>query len=113
MRLGSYACKLKLGTLTSKAYGVDIVNERHRHRYEFNNAYREELEKSGLIASGTSPDNSLVEVMEVHGHPFMLGSQFHPEFGSRPERPHPLFREFIRVAKNTPTEGDQQYLFDQ
>ena len=113
MRLGSYACKLKLGTLTSKAYGVDIVNERHRHRYEFNNAYREELEKYGLIASGTSPDDSLVEVMEVHGHPFMLGSQFHPEFGSRPERPHPLFREFIRVAKNTPTEGDQQYLFDQ
>ncbi len=113
MRLGSYACKLKLGTLTSKAYGVDIVNERHRHRYEFNNAYREELEKHGLIASGTSPDDSLVEVMEVHGHPFMLGSQFHPEFGSRPERPHPLFREFIRVAKNTPTEGDQQYLFDQ
>ena len=113
MRLGSYACKLKLGTLTSKAYGVDIVNERHRHRYEFNNAYREKLEKSGLIASGTSPDDSLVEVMEVHGHPFMLGSQFHPEFGSRPERPHPLFREFIRVAKNTPTEGDQQYLFDQ
>ena len=113
MRLGSYACKLKLGTLTSKAYGVDIVNERHRHRYEFNNAYREKLEKSGLIASGTSPDDSLVEVMEVHGHPFMLGSQFHPEFGSRPERPHPLFREFIRVAKNTPTEGDQQYLFNQ
>lgn len=113
MRLGSYVCKLKPGTLTSKAYGVDIVNERHRHRYEFNNAYREELEKSGLIASGTSPDDSLVEVMEVHGHPFMLGSQFHPEFGSRPERPHPLFREFIRVSKNTPTEGDQQYLFDQ
>ena len=113
MRLGSYACKLKLGTLTRKAYGVDVVNERHRHRYEFNNAYREKLEKSGLIASGTSPDDSLVEVMEVHGHPFMLGSQFHPEFGSRPERPHPLFREFIRVAKNTPTEGDQQYLFDQ
>ena len=74
--------------------------ERHRHRYEFNNAYRQQLEDAGLIASGTSPDGSLVEISEIVDHPFMVGSQFHPEFRSRPDRPQPLFREFVAAAKN-------------
>jgi CTP synthase len=78
---------------------MDEVRERHRHRYEFNNAYREPLERFGLIASGTSPDGSLVEVCEVREHPFMVGTQFHPEFRSRPDRPHPLFRELVRAAR--------------
>jgi len=74
------------------------VDERHRHRYEFNNAYRDGLAKAGLIASGLSPDGQLVEICEIEGHPFMLGCQFHPEFRSRPLRPHPLFREFVSAA---------------
>ncbi|MCX8277615.1 MAG: CTP synthase [Dehalococcoidia bacterium] len=111
MRLGVYPCVLKEGTKVREAYEKETVNERHRHRYEFNNEYRVQLEAAGLIASGTSPDESLVEVTEVYGHPFMVGSQFHPEFGSRPERPHPLFREFIRVARTTLREGVQHDLF--
>jgi CTP synthase len=95
MRLGLYPCKLVPGTLAHQAYGTDTVEERHRHRYEFNNAYRELLAEGGLIASGLSPDGELVEICELTGHPFMVGSQFHPEFGSRPLRPHPLFRAFI------------------
>ncbi|HYM16303.1 MAG TPA: CTP synthase [Dehalococcoidia bacterium] len=100
MRLGGYPCKLVPGTQAAAAYGVDEVVERHRHRYEFNNKYREEFARAGLIASGVSPDESLVEIMEVAGHPFMLGSQFHPEFRSRPDRPQPLFRAFIGAAKS-------------
>jgi len=100
MRLGSYPCRLLPGTRAQAAYGMEEVRERHRHRYEFNNAYRERLENFGLIASGTSPDGSLVEVCEVRDHPFMVGTQFHPEFRSRPDRPHPLFRELIRHAKD-------------
>ena len=111
MRLGVYPCVLEEGTKVREAYEEETVNERHRHRYEFNNEYRVQLEAAGLIASGTSPDGSLVEVTEVYGHPFMVGSQFHPEFGSRPERPHPLFREFIRVARTTLREGVQHDLF--
>jgi CTP synthase len=113
MRLGSYPCVLKQGTRVRDAYEQETVNERHRHRYEFNNDYRVQLEEAGLVASGTSPDGSLVEVTEVYGHPFMVGSQFHPEFGSRPERPHPLFREFIRTAKATMREGGQHDLFEE
>jgi CTP synthase len=99
MRLGSYACRLEAGSKAAAAYGVDEVRERHRHRYEFNNAYRDSLAQFGLLASGTSPDGSLVEVCEVRDHPFMVGTQFHPEFRSRPDRPHPLFRELVRAAK--------------
>ena len=99
MRLGGYPCKLVPGTKAAAAYGVDEVSERHRHRYEFNNAYRDQLEAAGLIASGTSPDGSLVEICEIVDHPFMVGSQFHPEFRSRPDRPQPLFRDFIGAAK--------------
>ena len=113
MRLGVYPCVLKEGTRVREAYGKELVNERHRHRYEFNNDYRIQLEEAGLIASGVSPDGNLVEVTEVYGHPFMVGSQFHPEFGSRPERPHPLFREFVRVARTILREGGQHDLFEE
>ena len=98
MRLGNYPCRLVPGTVAEAAYGVDMVNERHRHRYEFNNQYRERLEAAGLVASGLSPDGQLVEICEVRGHPWMAGSQFHPEFRSRPNRPHPLYKGFIGAA---------------
>jgi CTP synthase len=100
MRLGGYPCKLVPGTKAAAAYDAEEVVERHRHRYEFNNKYREQFAYAGLIASGVSPDESLVEIMEVVDHPFMVGSQFHPEFRSRPDRPQPLFREFIGAAKS-------------
>ena len=99
MRLGAYPCRLTPGSLAGAAYRTDLISERHRHRWEFNNAYREVLEGCGLRVSGTSPDGSLVEISEIAGHPFMLGTQFHPELQSRPNRPHPLFREFVAAAK--------------
>jgi CTP synthase len=98
MRLGSYPCRLRAGTLAREAYGVDNISERHRHRYEFNNRYLEPLEAAGLVVSGTSPGGELVEMVELRDHPWFLGCQFHPEFKSRPMEPHPLFREFIRAA---------------
>ena len=98
MRLGAYPCKLIPGSIVANAYGTDLVSERHRHRWEFNNAYKDVLARAGLNASGTSPDGSLVEISEISGHPFMLGTQFHPELQSRPNRPHPLFREFVAAA---------------
>ncbi len=107
MRLGRYPCRLVPGTIAHDAYGVSDVDERHRHRFEVNNRYRDRLEEAGLIASGISPDRVLVEISEVRGHPFMVGVQFHPEFRSRPNRPHPLFRAFMGVAKDTMREGAQ------
>lgn len=98
MRLGAYPCVLKAGSLAHKAYGQDIVQERHRHRYEFNMKYRELLEKNGMIVSGISPDGTLVEIVEMKGHPWFLGCQFHPEFKSKPFDPHPLFRDFIKAS---------------
>ncbi len=98
MRLGHYPCELTEGSKAQAAYGCEAVNERHRHRWEFNNGYREVLEAAGLRASGLSPDGSLVEIAEVAGHPFMVGSQFHPELRSRPGRPHPLFAAFLEAA---------------
>ncbi len=99
MRLGHYPCMLKPGTLAGAAYAVDgPINERHRHRFEVNNTFRAELEAAGLIFSGVSPDGRLVEIAEVKDHPFMIGSQFHPEFQSRPNLPHPLFDAFIRAV---------------
>ena len=95
MRLGKYACRLLPETRAQQLYGSDMAFERHRHRWEFNPAYRDRFERAGLIASGTSRDGKLVEIAEVHDHPFMLGSQFHPELKSRPESSHPLFRGFI------------------
>lgn len=98
MRLGVYPCQLRSATHAGDAYEEPIVFERHRHRYEFNNTFREALANAGLVFSGTSPDGRLVEISEVHDHPFMLGSQFHPELKSRPNRPHPLFRDFLKAA---------------
>lgn len=98
MRLGLYPCKLASGTLAAKEYGEELVYERHRHRYEFNNEYREAIESAGLRISGTSPDGRLVEMVEMAGHPWFLAVQFHPEFTSRPNRPQPLFRGFVSAA---------------
>jgi CTP synthase len=98
MRLGSYPCKLAEGTHTREAYGEELIHERHRHRFEFNNAYREQLRQEGLVVAGTLPDNSLVEVIEVKDHPWFVGSQFHPELKSRPNNPHPLFIGFVKAA---------------
>ncbi|OGO37620.1 MAG: CTP synthase [Chloroflexi bacterium RBG_16_56_8] len=108
MRLGHYPCELVPSTLAARAYGEAMVSERHRHRFEFNNAYRDLLSKAGMQYSGFSPDGNLVEISELRDHPFMIGSQFHPEFKSRPERPHPLFREFIRAAIETERDGKQK-----
>ncbi len=98
MRLGAYVCELKRGTAAYKGYRQNMITERHRHRYEVNNEYREKLEKAGLIISGINPEKDLVEIVELKNHPFFLGTQFHPEFKSRPLHPHPLFLEFIRAA---------------
>jgi CTP synthase len=110
MRLGVYPCDIISGSRADTAYGQPRVYERHRHRFEFNNAYREQLESVNLWPTGISPDGRLVEIMEMTGQRFMVGVQFHPEFLSRPNRPHPLFREFIRVAKQTLREGGQHVL---
>jgi len=99
MRLGIYPCHLVPGTRAAAAYGQEVVNERHRHRFEFNNAYRDILAQAGLIFSGLSPDRRLVEIVEVGDHPWMVGTQFHPEFKSRPNCPHPLFCDFIAAVK--------------
>ena len=97
MRLGSYDCKIVKGTKTYDAYGEIDIEERHRHRYEFNNDFRKELQDKGLIISGTSPDDFLVEIIELPNHPWAIGCQFHPEFKSRPNRPHPLFKSFLEA----------------
>jgi len=110
MRLGWYPCRPVANTRTYAAYQTEEVLERHRHRFEVNNSYRETLEESGLIVGGLSPDGSLVETAEVRDHKFMVGVQFHPEFQSRPNRPHPLFRDFIAAAKETIREGSQHPL---
>jgi len=99
MRLGLYPCVLKPGTKAAAAYAVEKIDERHRHRWEFNNAYRAEFEKAGMVFSGLSPDGKLVEIAELKDHPYMVGSQFHPEFLSRPNRPHPLFVGLMKAAK--------------
>jgi len=98
MRLGAYPCVIKRGTLAHSAYRTDEISERHRHRYEINNRYREVFEKNGLVLSGLSPDGELVEIIEIGNHPWFVGCQFHPEFKSTPLNPHPLFRDFIKVA---------------
>jgi len=110
MRLGDYPCQPQSQTLTKAAYGADTIMERHRHRFELNNSYRESFENSGLIVGGLSPDGNLVETGEVVDHPFMIGTQYHPEFKSRPNRSHPLFSQFIKAAKETIREGVQRPL---
>lgn len=98
MRLGLYPCKLRRESKVYHAYGEEVVYERHRHRYEFNNLYREEMERCGVVFSGLSPDDRLVEIIELRQHPWFVATQFHPEFKSRPRRPHPLFRDFVGMA---------------
>ena len=98
MRLGAWECKLKDGSEVRKLYGKSDISERHRHRYEFNNKFRPEMEKAGLSVAGTSPDGKLVEVIELKNHPFFIGTQFHPELKSRPLDPHPLFVGFVKAA---------------
>ena len=98
MRLGAYPCRLSAGSKAAQAYGRELIYERHRHRYEVNPRWRTRLERAGLVASGESPDGTLVEMIELAGHPWFVGSQFHPEFKSRPDRPHPLFHDFIGAA---------------
>jgi CTP synthase len=98
MRLGAQACQLVVGTKTAQLYGAFVIKERHRHRYEFNNAYRERFLKAGFVFSGQTPDGKLVEISELAEHPFFIGSQFHPEFRSKPHQPHPLFKGFIAAA---------------
>jgi len=98
MRLGAYPCMLKEGSVAHRAYGAKEISERHRHRYEFNNTFKEKLEEAGLIVSGASPDGQLIEIVEIADHPWFLGCQFHPEFKSRPMDPHPLFISFIEAA---------------
>ncbi|MFC2069856.1 CTP synthase [Chloroflexota bacterium] len=107
MRLGNYPCKLLKDSRAGRAYANGMIQERHRHRYEFNNVFRERLEEAGLVYSGLSPDDQLVEICEITDHPWMVSCQFHPEFGSRPNRPHPLFRDFIGAAKDVLREGAQ------
>ncbi|MCR4657232.1 MAG: CTP synthase [Lachnospiraceae bacterium] len=101
LRLGSYPCHIKPGTLMERCYGKQEISERHRHRYEFNNDYRKELSDAGLVLSGMSPDGKLVETVELNGLSFYIGVQFHPEFKSRPNRPHPIFKEFVRASLET------------
>jgi CTP synthase len=98
MRLGLYPCQLVPGTRAAAAYSQPMVHERHRHRWEVNNAYRDLLARAGMVFSGQSPDGRLVEIGELVAHPFLLGCQFHPEFKSRPTHPHPLFEAFIQAA---------------
>jgi CTP synthase len=102
MRLGAYPAKLAAGTIVQRAYGGEVVYERHRHRYELNNKYRRRLEEAGLVSSGTSPDDRLVEYVELDRslHPFFVATQAHPEFKSRPDRPHPLFAAFMAAARD-------------
>ncbi len=98
MRLGAYPCRLERNTVAYAAYDIDNISERHRHRYEFNNEFKDRLAESGLVISGMSPNGELVEIVEIKDHPWFLGCQFHPEFKSRPMNPHPLFRDFIKAA---------------
>jgi CTP synthase len=98
MRLGSYPCVLAEGTRARQAYGASLVHERHRHRYEFNNAYRQQFTDLGLVISGTSPDGSLVEVIELANHPWFVAVQCHPEFRSKPTQAHPLFRGLVQAS---------------
>lgn len=99
MRLGAYPCSIAEGTIMERAYGSANISERHRHRYEFNNEYRDKMEEAGLKIAGTSPDGRLVEAVELPEHPHYVGVQYHPEFKSRPNKAHPLFREFISAAQ--------------
>jgi CTP synthase len=98
MRLGAYPCKIKRNSLAFRVYGKTLIRERHRHRYEFNNKYKNVFQKKGMALSGIYPGKDLVEIIELKGHPYFIAVQFHPEFKSKPDKAHPLFREFISTA---------------
>ena len=98
MRLGAYPCEIRPGTLAYQTYKSSTIRERHRHRFEFNNRYRDTMEEAGLVISGIYPKEHLVEIIELPDHPWFLATQFHPEFRSKPNAPHPVFREFIRAG---------------
>jgi CTP synthase len=108
MRLGVYRCNLKTNSLAYKIYNEDVIFERHRHRYEFNNTFFEEMESYGMIATGINPDANLVEIIELENHPFFIGVQFHPELKSRVEAPHPMFVSFIAKAIEMKTANEKQ-----
>ena len=108
LRLGAYPCVIRKGSAMEKCYGTEIISERHRHRYEFNNVYRERFEEAGLMLSGISPDGNLVEAVELTDRDFYVGVQYHPEFKSRPNRPHPLFKGFVGAAMHTATAERQE-----
>jgi CTP synthase len=98
MRLGSWKCELKEGSKVSEIYGTKIINERHRHRYEYNNAYRDQLEAAGMKATGINPETGLVEIIEIPSHPWFVGVQYHPEYKSTVANPHPLFIAFVKAS---------------
>lgn len=98
MRLGSYKCAIEEGTLAFNAYQKTLINERHRHRYEFNDEYKKQFTEAGMILSGVNPDGGLVEIVELSNHPFFMGVQFHPEYKSTVENPHPLFVSFVKAT---------------
>ena len=98
MRLGDYQCAVRKDSKSFSAYGADEITERHRHRYEFNNDYKERFEKAGMVVAGSNPESGLCEILESKNHPWFVGVQFHPEFKSRPLRPHPLFRDLLKAA---------------
>jgi CTP synthase len=109
MRLGAYSCRIKENSLAFEAYEQTEISERHRHRYEFNNEFMDQLKENGMVISGTSPSGELVEIIELNDHPWFLGCQFHPEFKSRPMTPHPLFRDFIKASlKNSKSRNQPQ-----
>ena len=110
MRLGAYPCEVKRGTFTHEAYGADEVYERHRHRYEFNNKYRDQYVKAGFQISGVYQNGKLVEIIELENHPWFVASQFHPEFKSKPDKPHPLFKAFIAKALELKPSGTKRDL---
>jgi CTP synthase len=113
MRLGVYPCRIASDTLAERLYGEQVVYERHRHRFEFNNAYRNLFLEAGYLVSGTSPDGRLVELIELKGHPFFTACQYHPEFLSRPGRPHPLFRGLIEAAQQRLPDSPAQAIRNQ
>ena len=108
MRLGAYTCALAEGSLAAEAYGVKQTEERHRHRYEFNEAYRTQLAEGGMVATGTHPDSNLVEIVEIPGHPWFVGAQFHPEYKSTVINPHPLFKAFVAATVAFEAEGQSK-----
>ena len=108
LRLGAYPCVIRPGSRMDQCYCASKISERHRHRYEFNNEYRTVLENAGLVISGESPDGNLVETVELKDHPFFVGVQYHPEFKSRPNKPHPLFKGFVAAAVNSSRKGETE-----